>query len=131
MTKLMNELLTEINEDVSLLKTKYQSSAALRLLFSHAFDKEKVFILPDTDPPYKQGKHIVGMAPTTLTFEAKRLYIFCRADLKPIKREAMFIDLLENLDDNEAKILLAVKNQTLHKLYPNITKAKVKAAGFL
>lgn len=130
-TKLMNEMLKEINDDVSLLKTKYQSSAALRLLFAHAFDKDKAFVLPETDPPYKDRAHITGMAPTTLTYEAKRLYVFCRTDLRPIKREGMFIELLENLDANEAKVLLAVKNQELTKLYPNITKTKVKAAGFL
>jgi hypothetical protein len=71
------------------------------------------------------------MAPTTLIHEAKRLYVFTRKDLKPLKREQLFIDLLESIEDEEAKVLLAVKDQKLTKLYPKITKKLVKDSGIL
>jgi hypothetical protein len=130
-TKLFFEMLDEVNADVSLLKSKYAQSGALKLLFGHAFDPEKKFHLPETDPPYKEDKHPIGMAPTTLLHEVKRLYVFTRADLTKLKREGLFIDLLESIDKNDAKILLAVKNQQLHKLFPKITKKVVTEAGFV
>ena len=130
-TKLFFEILTEVNGDTSLLKTKYAQSGALKLLFGHAFDPQKKFLLPDTDPPYKEDVHPIGMAPTTLLHESKRLYVFTRSDLTKLKRESLFIDLLESVDKNDAKILLAVKNQQLTKLFPKITKKVVTDAGFL
>ena len=65
---------------------------------------------------------------TNLYMEARRLYVFRRADLKPIRRENIFIELLQSVDPREAKILLALKDKTLNKLYPKITK---KVAGKL
>lgn len=130
-TKLFFEILDDINKDVSTLTGKYANQGALKLLFAHAFDPEKKFILPETDPPYREDKHPIGMAPTTLLHEVKRLYVFTRADLTKLKREGLFIDLLESIDKNDAKILLAVKNQQLHKLFPKITKKVVTEAGFV
>lgn len=130
-TKLFFEILEDVNSDVSTLTGKYANQGALKLLFGHAFDPEKKFILPETDPPYKEDKHPLGMAPTTLLHEVKRLYVFTRADLTKLKRESLFIDLLEAIDKNDAKILLAVKNQQLDKLYPKITKKVVADAGYL
>jgi hypothetical protein len=130
-TKLFFEMLDEVNADVSTLKTKYAGSGALRILFEHAFKPEKKFLLPETDPPYKADIHPIGMAPTTLLHESKRLYVFTRADLTKLKREGLFIDLLESIDKNDAKVLLAVKNQELPKLFPKITEKVVTDAGFL
>lgn len=130
-TKLIYEIFDEVNKDISLLGTKYATNAAVRLVLEHAYLPEKKFILPDGDPPYKVSPHPLGMAETTLAHEAKKLYVFCRADLKPIKREALFIELLENLDKEDAKVLLAVKEQKLSKLYKKITKAAVIKAGII
>jgi hypothetical protein len=130
-TKLIFEQLEEINKDISLLETKYKQSSALKLIFAHAFKEEKKFLLPETNPPYREDKHPIGMAPTTLTHECRRLYVFCREDLNKMKRESLFIDLLESVDPKEAKVLLAIKDQKLTKMYPKITKKKIEEAGFL
>jgi hypothetical protein len=131
MVKLMHEIFEEISTDSSLLKTKYKDTTGLKLILQYAFDPEKKFELPESEPPYKKDRSPAGMAPTTLIHEAKRLYVFTRKDLKPLKREQLFIDLLESIEDEEAKVLLAVKDQKLTKLYPKITKKLVKDSGIL
>ena len=59
------------------------------------------------------------------------LYVFCRADLKPVKRESLFISFLEGVHPTEAKMLIAVKEQALHKLYPKITRKMLEKAGVI
>ena len=128
--KYIPELLEDINKDPKLLEEN-KNSAALKLIFEHAFLPEKKFILPEGDPPYKQDDAPIGMSPANLMMEVKKLYVFCREDLTPVRRETLFINLLENVHPSEAKLLLAVKDQKLTKLYKKITRKAVEAAGFI
>ena len=130
MARFIPEMLTEINDDPKTLE-KWKDSAALKILFKHAFEKEHKFVLPEGDPPYTEDAAPIGMSPANFTQEMRRLYIFCRADLQPIKREALFIGLLESIHPSEAKIVLAVKDQKLNKLYPKITAKLVATAGMI
>ena len=97
----------------------------------YAFDPAKKWILPEGEPPYKHSAEPIGMTPTNLYGELRRLYVFNRADLKPVKREQLFISLLEGVHPDEAKFLCAVKDQTLHKLYPKVTRKLITDAGIL
>jgi hypothetical protein len=130
MTKYITEILTEINDDPKKVEM-YKTSAALRILFEYAFDPEKKFILPDGEPPYKLDAAPIGMSPANIYQELKKFYVFCRKDLTPVRRETLFIQLLENVHPSEAKLLLAVKEQNLTKLYPKITHKLVHGAGFI
>ena len=123
-------MLDEINADPKAIE-KYKKDAALKLIFEYAFLPEKKFILPEGEPPFKPASEPMGMTPTNLFSELRRLYVFCRADLKPIKREGLFISFLEGVHPTEAKMLIAVKDQELHKLYPKITRKLVESAGFI
>lgn len=123
-------MLDEINEDPSKLDL-YKSDAALKLIFEYAFDPAKKFVLPEGEPPFKPSAEPMGMTPTNLFSELRRMYVFCRQDLKPIKRESLFISFLEGVHPAEAKMLIAVKDQNLHKLYPKITRKLVEKYGFV
>lgn len=123
-TKYITEILDDINTDPTNI-VKYRDNGGLRLVLEHAFDPAKKFILPDGDPPYKEDKAPQGMSPSNLHMEAKKLYVFCRADLKPLRRESLFIQLLENSHPSEAKLLLAIKDQKLTKMYPKVTQKLV------
>ena len=123
-------MLDEINADPKVIE-KYKGDAALKLIFEHAFVPEKKFILPEGEPPFRPASEPMGMTPTNLFSELRRLYVFCRADLKPIKREGLFISFLEGVHPTEAKMLIAVKDQELHKLYPKITRKLVESAGMI
>lgn len=124
------ELLTKVNEDVSLLNN-YKGDATFTLLFKHAFDPAHKFILPEGDPPFKPDAAPIGMSPAVLRQELKKLYVFCRADLKPIRREQLFVQLLENVHPSEAALLMKVKDQTLTEAYPNITHQLAFDMGFI
>jgi hypothetical protein len=73
----------------------------------------------------------MGMSPANLIMEVKKLYVFCRTDLQAIRRETLFIQLLENVHPSEARVLLHVKDQTLHLLYKKITHKLAFDAGLV
>lgn len=129
-SKLITELLEDINADISKLE-QHKTNGALKLLFEHAFNPEKKFNLPDGDPPFKADAAPIGMSPGNLHMEMRKLYIFCREDLTSLRRETLFIQLLENVHPSEAKVVLAVKDQKLTKLYPKITHKLVYEAGMV
>lgn len=129
--RFLPEMLEEINEDPKLLSTKYRGNSALKIVFEYAFLPEKKFQLPEDEPPYKPDDAPIGMSPAILTQELRRFYIFLRKDLKPIKREALFISLLESVHPSEAKLIIAIKDQKLHKLYKKVTRKAVEEAGFI
>lgn len=128
--KYIPELLEDINKDPELID-QHKDNAVLRLIFEHAFLPEKKFILPEGDPPFKEDVAPIGMSPANLMMEVKKLYVFCREDLQPLRRESLFINLLENIHPSEAKLLIAIKDQKLPKLYKKITKKLVEDAGFI
>lgn len=130
MRKYVTVMLDEINADPSKIEL-YKNDAALKIIFDYAFDPSKKFILPEGEPPFKPSAEPMGMTPTNLFSELRRLYVFCREDLKPIKREGLFISFLEGVHPEEAKMLIAVKDQQLHKLYPKITRKMLEKAGVL
>ena len=123
-------MLDEINADPKKIEL-YKNDAALKIVFEYAFMPEKKFILPEGEPPYKPAAEPMGMTPTNLFSELRRLYVFLREDLKPIKRESLFVSFLEGVHPEEAKLLIAIKDQTLHKLYPKITRKLVESTGII
>jgi len=124
------ELLEEINSDPKLIE-KYKGDSALTILFKHAFIPEQKFILPEGEPPYNKDAAPIGMSPAILRQELRRFYVFTRTDLQPLKREQLFISLLESLHPTEASLMLAVKEQSIPKLYKKITRKLVEGAGFI
>lgn len=129
-TKYLTEILTEINEDPKAIE-KYKGSAPLRLIFEHSFLTEKKFALPDGEPPFKKDPAPIGMSPGNLYQEVRKLYVFCRTDLNQLRKETLFVQLLENIHPTEATLVLAIKDQKLTKLYPKITHKLVADAGFI
>lgn len=128
--KHLTEILAEINDDVKKLND-YKNDQALRYIFAYAFDEDKKFRLPEGEPPFKKDGAPMGMTPANLRMETKKFYVYLREDLKPIRREQLFIGLLEALHPDEAKLVCAIKDQTLHKLYPKITRTLLEGTGFI
>lgn len=130
-TKYLTEILEEINKDQTTI-TKYRENAALRFIFQHAFIPEQKFDLPEGDPPFKTDSAPLGMSPANLMMETKKLYVFTKAkELNKVRKEQLFIQLLENVHPSEAKLLLAVKDQKLNKLYKNVTAKLAADNGFI
>lgn len=128
--KHLTEILKEINDDVKKLN-EYKNDQALRYIFEYAFDEDKKFKLPEGEPPFKPDGAPMGMTPANLRMETKKFYIYLRNDLKPIRMEQLFIGLLEAIHPDEAKLVCAIKDQTLHKLYPKITRTLLEGLSLI
>lgn len=131
MTPYITDILKEINEDVSLLKTKHKDNYAVRTLLQYAYDKRLSFSLPEGEPPYKKDDAPLGMSPANFYQQVKKLYVFTRTDLNQVRKEQLFIQLLEGLHPTEASVCIALKDHALTSLYPNITVDVVVDAGIV
>ena len=130
------EVMTDINNDVTSLGNlyKYKPNSPLSQLFRAAFLEEDAWVLPEGDPPYKPFMGAVGTSPTDLLKAILRGRLAYFGKNKPVpsaKREELFIRLLETVHATEAKVLLAVKDQELTKMYPNITYEVLEQYGYL
>ena len=130
MKKYLTQMLKEINDNPKAIEN-YKQEFLLKVIFAHAFLPNYKMNLPEGEPPFKPAAEPMGMTPTNMFSEARRMYVFLREDLSAIKRESLFISLLEGVHPEEAKILIAVKDQKLTKLYPKITHKLVSDAGII
>ncbi len=129
----MKYSLSEILKTASELETKQErieylrrnDSPALRALLKYTYDEKVKFLLPEGEPPYKPNT--LPDQEGILYSELRRLYLFIEGgnpNLKPSRREYLFVQLLETVDQNDAKLLLGVKDKKIP--YKNITKKFVQ-----
>jgi len=130
MKKYLTEMLKEINDDPKKIE-EFKNEFLLKVIFAHNFLPDYKMKLPEGEPPFKPADQPLGMTDTNLFVEAKRFYVFMREDVKAIKRESLFVGMLEGIHPEEAKIVIAVKDQKLQKLYPKITWKLVSDAGII
>lgn len=132
-------LLSEVLRKVSNAKTKQEkinllrqhNSTALRQILIWNFDETVKSMLPEGDVPYTPNDAPAGTDHTRLEHEYKGLYRFVKggADSLPsLKRESMFVQLLEGLHAEEAELLVLVKDHKLTDKYKRITKAVIAEA---
>ena len=132
-------LISEILRKISNAKTKKEkvdlfkkhNSPALRQLMIINFDESILSELPEGDVPYTPNDAPVGTDHTRLEQEYRGLYRFFKGGdsrIKSLKRETMFVQLLEGLSAEEAVLLVLVKDGRLNEKYKRITKAVVSEA---
>ena len=93
---------------------------ALKAILIWNFDPTAISVLPEGHVPYKENEVPVGTDHTSLRREWKNLYHFVKGGndrLSAIRRETMFIQLLEGLHPEEAKIICLVKDKNLESKY--------------
>ena len=96
------------------------SSDALKTLFIWNFDDTVISMIPEGHVPYKENEVPVGTDHTSLRREYKHLYNFVKGgndSLSSLRRETMFIQILEGLHPEEAKVLCLVKDKALQSKY--------------
>jgi hypothetical protein len=132
-------LMSEILDKVSKLKTKKEkvahlqqyNSNALRMVIKSSFDPKIEWDLPEGDVPYKANDAPEGTEHTMLISEARKLFHFIKGgnnQINGMKRESMFVQMLEGLNENEATLLIAAKDKSLHQLYKGLSKNVVMEA---
>jgi hypothetical protein len=130
MTKYITEILDELNKDPAKI-AQYKDAFVVKTVFQYAYNPELKFKLPPGAPPFKPDPAPMGMSPANFYQQVKKLYIFMREDITNVRREQLFIQLLEGLNPAEAAIVIAIKDQDLTPLYPNLTRQFAVDAGFV
>lgn len=131
-------LVSEVLQKVSNAKTKDQkikllqqhNSDALRKILIINFDESIESNLPEGSVPYKPNEAPAGTEHARLSTEHRLLHYFVKGgadSLSTLKRETMFVGLLEGLHESEAEVLILAKDKSLKKKY-RITENVVKAA---
>ena len=134
-----NPFIHEILELVSEQRTKgkrveilkeYRDDSLTAILIWN-YDQRVQSAVPEGQVPYKENEVPVGTDHTSLRREWKTLYHFIKGgndSLSNLRRESMFIQLLEGLHPKEAEIICLVKDKELESVYPKVTFDIVKEA---
>lgn len=125
--KFITEILDELSKNPA-KAVEYKDDFALKTIFKCSFDKEYKFVLPDGAPPFREGAEPIGMTPANLRMDAKKLVVFTKfgGNVTRMRREQLYVQLLESVHKTEAALINAMKDQQLDALYPKITAEFVK-----
>jgi hypothetical protein len=126
------ELLTHISElpaakKVSALKQIADLTPELKTVLKYTFHKNILFELPKGVPPYKAMETPENWGHNRLPKELRKFQYFLKgSNLNPIKRESIFIEVLETVSPEEAKLVLMMKDKKL--TYKGITRKLIEEA---
>lgn len=133
----MKLLIHEVLQKVSNAKRKEEkiellreyNTPALRSILIANFDDSVISLLPEGDPPFTVNDAPEGTEHTKLEHEHRVLYHFFKggSNISNMKREQLFVQLLEGLCEGEAKVVLLMKDKKIGKRY-KITKNAVAEA---
>lgn len=99
----------------------------MKTLLKYVYDPNIKFALPPGEPPYKPCEALDQE--NMLYLEQRRFYLFLEGgnpNLNPLRREALFVQLLESIEPEDAKLMIAVKDKKLP--YKGITEKVVREA---
>jgi len=127
--------IAEILDKASKLKTKQEkvdwlrqnNSLTLRNILILTYDKNKKLLLPDSEPPYtpSEAHENQGM----LLNQSRKLRYFVEGfsppDVNQIKREQIFIEMLESVHRDDAKVLVQMVKR---KPFKGVTKSIINEA---
>ena len=133
-----NPFIHEILDYVDSQKTKPKKVQALQehrddsltAILIWNFDDRVISSVPEGQVPYKENEVPVGTDHTSLRREWKNLYHFVKGGndkISTIRRETMFIQMLEGLHPEESEIVCLIKDKALEDKY-NITYDVVRKA---
>jgi hypothetical protein len=131
---LAHEIFTQVNNAKDKPKKievlRKNDSQGLRQLCKAAFDPSIVWDIPEGTPPFIQNDVPEGTEHTSLLDEAKKLYLFIKggSNIPKVRKETLFIQMLEALHQDDAKVLLTIKEKKLNLTYKGLTENCVKEA---
>lgn len=111
------------------------NSRPLRDILKLMYDKNMKFNIPNVAPPYTPSE--MPDSHGMLYRESRKLTYFVEGfdgdNIHPIRREALFIQMLETVDPEDAKLLVSMIEQkplkgltaaTLNEAFPNLIPTK-------
>lgn len=125
-SQLLNEAGAHAKKSDRVAALRAIASPAVLSLLRCALDPDVKFLLPEGPTPYKPSEYD---EPGILYAEIRRLYVFLEGgspNLKSIRREKLWIDLLGAVHKDDAKLLDLIKDKQL----PAGLKTDVVLAAF-
>ena len=142
-TPLFSEICTKVNNakdkpaKIKVLQ-KYQTKA-FEMFMKSALCPEIEWMLPEGDVPFMANDAPEGTEHTLLSQSMSKVHNYVKLnrnklnmapvvgnpDLNTMKREMMFIQLLEGLHKNEALLLIDAKNKVINKKYKGLNATTV------
>ena len=134
-TPLLSEVLTKVNnaktKDKKIAVLKEHDSEPLRMVIKSSFDPKIKWVLPEGNVPFKPNEAPEGTEHTLLSQEVRKFYHYIEgADNQTprMKKETMFIQMLEGLHHSEAEVVCHAKDKVLHQKYKGLSDNVVKTA---
>jgi hypothetical protein len=122
---MMKQGIAELLEEVSNIKTrkgkvealqKESDNKVLRVIVELAYNPDIKWLLPEGSPPYTKElkeRDLQG----ALYAKAAKLKMFVDPtqypEMRPAKREQLFIQFLEGIDPDDAELLISVKDKKI------------------
>lgn len=110
-----------VGEKIRILQR--EDNRELRGLLELTYDNRLTWALPEGNPPYKpldKSFDNQGM----LYSEMRRMYIFLegKSNVSKARREQLFIEILEQLDPDDAALLIEAKDRKIKGVSKNVVK---------
>lgn len=126
----ISSIIAEVEKETTPAKQaailKANASAALKKVVGYAMDPEVRWLLPPGEPPYRPLPKSAD-AEGRLWTDIRLLDYFIASpegkNITQIKREQIFMNLLESVDPDDAKLLIRVKDRQLKILPAAVKKA--------
>jgi len=134
MTKFFDEIMAEIklaktDEERAKILRSHDSTAIKQIVYAN-FSTRIKFLLPETATPFKPNNIASDLSLSSIYKEARKFYLFVQtgnANISQMKREALWVQLLESISADEAVVMETVKNKALEQKY-GLTLASVQLA---
>ena len=135
----MNLLVSEILDKFEAAKTKEEKIDVLRnnvtdpllVLLRLNYDHMLKMDLPDGEPPFKKDTDKpIGYSESSLQLELRRFYVWLEpnVNLPKIKKETLFVNMLEGIHWTEAEALCLAKDGKLQTKYKSLKESIVREA---
>lgn len=116
-------------DKIDLLRKYANENQALKIIIDLTFNPSWTWLLPEGAPPYTAQPREADVQ-NVLKNQARRLQYFVNTPdgnrINKVKRETMFIEFLESLDEGDAKLIISAKDKKLP--FRNLTKNLIKEA---
>ena len=129
--EVLRKVHTAKTKDKKISILREHDTDSLRMIIKSSFDPNIKWVLPEGSVPFKPNEAPEGTEHTLLVQEAKKLWHFIEgADNQTprMKKETMFIQMLEGLHKDEAEVLCHTKDKILHQKYKGLSDNVVKTA---
>ena len=121
----MHLLVSEILDKFEVAKTREEKIAVLQnnvtdpllVLLRLNYDHMLKMDLPDGEPPFrKDTDKPIGYSESSLQLELRRFYVWLNpaTNLPKLKKESLFVNMLEGIHWTEAEALCLAKDRKLH-----------------